>query len=109
MRDLDVITNLAKGESYREIARRVGLKSSAMQKEDHLEEGISYMIKEERPNQSYEAFLKLSRYKNGLAITRIHPPQVRKRFNISGKIFWLSTMQTSNTIDPTDLDKLISV
>ena len=67
------------------------------------------MVEEEKPNRSYEAFLELSRYKKTLAITRIRPRQIKERFNISGEIFWLSTMKANNTINPTDLDKFISI
>ncbi len=76
------------------------------QKKSTLEAGTAYIVKEEKPDQSYKAFLELSKQKDGLVITRIHPHRVRKRFNITGDILWLSTIETHNTIEPTQLSKL---
>lgn len=64
------------------------------------------MVKEEKPYQSYKAFLELSRQKNGLIITRIHPHRVKKRFGISSEVLWLSTIEMKDAIEPTQLSKL---
>ncbi|MBU7027806.1 MAG: DUF835 domain-containing protein [Theionarchaea archaeon] len=78
----------------------------AVQKKNELEAGTAYIVKEEKPYECYKAFLELSSQRSGLIITRIHPHRVKKRFGISSKILWLSTVETKNTIEPTQLSKL---
>lgn len=77
-----------------------------MQKREAWEAGTAYMVKEEKPFESYKAFSELSRQRSCLIITRIHPLRVKKRFGISSEILWLSTIETRNTIEPTQLSKL---
>ncbi len=85
---------------------RRGFRPFAMQRKNGLEAGTAYIVKEERPRESYRAFTRLLRQKNGLVITRIHPRRVKKRFGISSEILWLSTVEGKNTIEPTQLSKL---
>ncbi|MBU7033229.1 MAG: DUF835 domain-containing protein [Theionarchaea archaeon] len=68
--------------------------------------GSSYMVKEEKAYFSYKAFTQLASKRNGLIITRIHPPRLKKQYNISGEILWLSTLDADNIIKPNDLNKL---
>jgi hypothetical protein len=72
----------------------------------NFEKGSSYMVKEEKAYFSYKAFMQLASKRNGLIITRIHPPRLKKQFNVSGEILWLSTLEANNIIRPTDLNKL---
>jgi hypothetical protein len=88
------------------LKRGFGLHSPSTQKKNSLEVGTAYIIKEERPRQSYEAFSELSKYKNGLIITRIHPHRLKRQFNTSSEVLWLSTVETSCSIEPTKLSKL---
>ncbi len=88
------------------LKRGFGFKPSDAQKSNSLEAGTAYIVKEERPYESYKAFSELSKEENGLIITRIHPLRVKERFGISSKVLWLSTIEGKNTIEPTQLSKL---
>lgn len=88
------------------LKRGLGLRPFNTPRRDTLEGGTAYMVKEEKPYQSYKAFSELVREKNGLIITRIHPHRVKKRFGISGEMLWLSTIEGKNTIEPTQLSKM---
>jgi len=88
------------------LKRGFRMKLFTMQRKSDLEAGIAYMVKEEKPYESYKAFSELARQRDCLVITRLHPHRVRKRFGISSEILWLSTIETRNTIEPTQLSKL---
>ena len=88
------------------LKRGFRFKSFGVQKKSELEAGTAYMVKEEKPYQSYKAFLELSSQKNGLIITRVHPHRVKKLFGVSGDILWLSTVEMKDAIEPTQLSKL---
>lgn len=88
------------------LKRGFGFRALTTPKSMTLEAGTAYMVKEEKPVQSYKTFSELSRERNGLVITRIHPYRVKKRFGISGEVLWLSTIEGKNTIEPTQLSKM---
>lgn len=88
------------------LKRGFGLNPFTAQKKNGLKAGNAYMVKEEKPHQSYRAFSELSQQESGLVITRIHPRRVKERFGLSGEILWLSTIEGENTIEPTQLSKL---
>jgi hypothetical protein len=83
-----------------------GIQKSSHSSKCEFEKGLSYMVKEEKAHLSYEAFSQLAAEKDSLVITRIYPPQLKERFTISGKIFWLSAIDKNNTLPPSDLNKL---
>lgn len=88
------------------LKRGFGINPFTAQKKNSLKAGNAYIVKEEKPHQSYKAFSQLSQQENGLIITRIHPRRVKERFGLSGEILWLSTIEGKNTIEPTQLSKL---
>jgi hypothetical protein len=88
------------------LKRGFGFRVLSTQKNLDLEAGTAYIVKEEKPYQSYRAFSELSRNKNGLIISRVHPHRVKKRFGVSSEILWLSTIEMKDAIEPTQLSKL---
>lgn len=87
------------------LKRGFGFKPPGIQ-EDNLKSGASYIIKEENPQQIYKAFSELLKQRNGLIITRVHPDRLKKHFNGSSEVLWLSTVETNCSIEPTKLSKL---
>jgi hypothetical protein len=87
------------------LKRGLGLRPLT-QDTENLEVGATYIIKEEKPNQSYKTFSELSKQRTGLVITRMHPHRLKKRFGVSSEILWLSTVETEHSIEPTKLSKL---
>ncbi len=90
------------------LKRGFGFKSPDIQK-DNLKSGASYIIKEEKPHQSYKTFSELLKQRSGLIITRMHPDRLKKHFNGSSEVLWLSTVETNCSIEPTKLSKLAFV
>ena len=74
--------------------------------QDDFEMGISYMMKGRNTNLSYEIFSQLVSEKRGLIITRVYPPRLPLQSPFSGEVFWLTFIDKSNTIHPTNLNKL---
>ncbi len=88
------------------LKRGFGFNPFSVQKKSNLEAGTAYIIKEEQPHLSYKTFSELSKNTDGLVITRIHPHRVKERFGVSSEILWLSTVETTCSIEPTKLSKL---
>ncbi|MBU7024227.1 MAG: DUF835 domain-containing protein [Theionarchaea archaeon] len=88
------------------LKRGFGLRPLNTQKKEHLEAGTAYIMKEDRPYESYKTFSELSKRKNSLIITRVHPSRLKKRFDFGSEILWLSTVETKCSIEPTQLSKM---
>ncbi|MCK4717789.1 MAG: DUF835 domain-containing protein [Thermoplasmata archaeon] len=73
-----------------------------------LECGSMYLLKEDRPEKSYDLFLEcLGEGEKGLCITREFPKKVRAKHPMGGtKIIWLSTTDDKEALDPTKLSAL---
>lgn len=88
-------------------------------KEVEMREGETYLIKEERPRRSLALFADLvKRNQGGLAITRMYPASLEKRFDLSGaRLLWLSKAEIPGEtaerkyefVSPTDLVALHSI
>jgi chromosomal replication initiator protein DnaA len=69
-----------------------------------LRPGRSYLIEEDRPEQTYRLFTKaVERGKGGLMITRTHPKRVRESFSLDAvRVLWLTDREGSKeeTIAP---------
>jgi len=76
-----------------------------------LENGYSYLIKEEIPDQAFDIFVDAVRHGvPGLCVTREYPEKVRDRYSVKGTPFlWLSMDQEkSYSRDPSNLTQLYS-
>jgi len=65
-----------------------------------LEPSESYMVIEEQPERAFEIFEEHLLYGwRGLCITRQHPKQLCKRYNIeNAQVFWLTELKEENTV-----------
>jgi hypothetical protein len=75
-----------------------------------FEKGISYFIKEEKLDKSYEIFYdQITHGSPGLAITKLPPERVRERYKIAkSPILWLTFKEVENAISPKDIEGLKS-
>jgi len=76
-----------------------------------MEPGASstYLVKEEKPQQSYALFLDaLRKGRRGFCVTRVYPAKVREKFGIPADvpILWLSNVGKDDSVRPKDLEKL---
>jgi hypothetical protein len=77
-------------------------------KEQGLQEGYSYLIKDDRSDRSYEFFMEqLKKGKRGFCITRNYPVKIRNKFDLGETpIVWLSNVGKEDSLRPKDLEKL---
>ncbi|MFA5772525.1 MAG: DUF835 domain-containing protein [Thermoplasmata archaeon] len=75
-----------------------------------LKKGLSYMIKEEKLDKSYEIFHDQTTHGNaGLVLTKLPPEKVRERYHIiKSPILWLTFKEVENAISPKDMGVLKS-
>ncbi len=73
-----------------------------------METGVSYLLPVEKPDAAFKIFVReIANGGAGMIITRLHPEEVRGRFNIgSSSIHWLSRAFTKESISPTNLGAL---
>jgi CheY-like chemotaxis protein len=74
-----------------------------------LESGYQYLIKEEKPFLGFDIFVdQVTHGYRGLCITRQHPRKVRVNYGLKKTpIIWLSQSSTENTIDPSNISKIV--
>jgi len=72
------------------------------------EEGKSYVIKEKKPDGAMAQFVRMiGRGYLGLVITRQHPNNVVRKYNLDGvRLIWLSTTLGKDYVDPHNLNSL---
>lgn len=73
-----------------------------------MEPGLSYLLPAEKPNDAFRILTReLRKGASGLVLTRLHPEEVRMRFNIgSSTVYWLSRAFTKESVNPTNLGGL---
>jgi hypothetical protein len=73
--------------------------------EFQLEPGKTYLIKEKKPDFSFQVFSDWVKHgTHGLCITRQHPKNLKnKAYWDNVKIFWLTTIEGQDNINPTDI------
>ncbi|MBU4256424.1 MAG: DUF835 domain-containing protein [Candidatus Thermoplasmatota archaeon] len=76
-----------------------------------LEKGLSYLVKEEKLDKSYEIFYdQVTHGSSGLSITKLPPEKVRERYRITkSPILWLTFKEVENAISPKDIEGVKSV
>lgn len=78
-----------------------------------IKSGIGYIIKEEKPDQSFSIFKKLLQEGvHGLCITRMHPRRINEEYMLDNiPIYWLSTNahNQKNVVAPTFLPQLNTI
>ncbi|MEA1993070.1 MAG: DUF835 domain-containing protein [Euryarchaeota archaeon] len=74
-----------------------------------IEPGYQYLIKEKNPIVSFDIFIdQVTHGYRGLCITRQHPKRVRVNYGLKRTpILWLSQTDAENTIDPSNISKLV--
>lgn len=72
------------------------------------EEGRSYIVKERKPDGAMSHFVRiLGKGCTGLVITRQHPNNVIRKYNLDGvRLIWLSTTLGKDYVDPHNLNSL---
>jgi len=75
-----------------------------------MEQGVTYLIKEPKPDDSLKIFASLVKHgARGFCITRVHPKRIRKRFELGETpILWITTSEVADEkcVHPSDLAKL---
>ncbi len=73
-----------------------------------MEAGLSYLLPSEKPDNAFRILTReLRKGASGLIITRLHPEEVKSRFNIgSSPVHWLSRAFTKESMSPTNLGGL---
>ena len=73
-----------------------------------MENGFTYLIKEERSKHSYELFEKaLEEGMKGFCVTRNYPLKIRSKYELGDTpMIWLSSIGKENSLRPKDLEKL---
>jgi len=73
-----------------------------------LQDGYSYLIKDDRSDRSYELFMEqLKKGKRGFCITRNYPVKIRGKYELGETpIVWLSNVGKEDSLRPKDLEKL---
>jgi len=76
--------------------------------EQGLQDGYSYLIKDDRSDRSYQLFVdQLKRGKRGFCITRNYPVKVRGKYELGDiPVVWLSNVGKEDSLRPKDLEKL---
>jgi hypothetical protein len=77
-------------------------------KEQGLQDGYSYLIKDDRSDRSYQLFMEqLKKGKRGICITRNYPVKIRSKYELGETpIVWLSNVGKEDSLRPKDLEKL---
>ncbi|MBM4248771.1 MAG: DUF835 domain-containing protein [Euryarchaeota archaeon] len=75
-----------------------------------MEQGVTYLIKEPKPDDSLKIFASLVKHgSRGFCVTRVHPKRIRKRFELGDTpILWITTSEVADEkcVHPSDLAKL---
>jgi len=73
-----------------------------------LQEGCSYLLKDDRPDRSYALFVEqLKKGRRGFCITRNYPVKVRSKYELGDTpMIWLSNVGKEDSLRPKDLEKL---
>jgi isoleucyl-tRNA synthetase len=76
--------------------------------EMNLENGFTYLIKEERTKHSYEMFEKaINSGMKGFCVTRNYPLKIKAKHDLKDTpMLWLSSIGKENSLRPKDLEKL---
>jgi archaellum biogenesis ATPase FlaH len=77
-------------------------------KVEGLQDGYSYLIKDDRSDRSYQLFMdQLKKGKRGFCITRNYPVKIRSKYELGETpIVWLSNVGKEDSLRPKDLEKL---
>ena len=77
--------------------------------EYRLSQGWTYIVKESRPDYSFELFINLIDHGlPGLCISRIHPNMLREKYKLKDAgIYWLSKSVGTNALNPADVGVIV--
>ena len=73
-----------------------------------LEESMTYLVEEERPDIAYSLFKSASAHgMRGMIISRTYPKNLRKSLDLGNiPVFWLTNAMSDEAIGPKDLERL---
>ncbi|MEM4729540.1 MAG: DUF835 domain-containing protein [Thermoplasmata archaeon] len=75
-----------------------------------LEQGVTYLVKEPKPDSSFSLFSSLVKGgARGFCITRVHPKRIRKKYELGDtQMLWITTSEIPDErcVHPSDLAKL---
>ena len=76
-----------------------------------LNKGVTYLIKEKKPDFSFKVFTDMLRHGvRGLCISRQHPKNLKKRLGWKDvEIYWLTSLEGDKNVNPTDLGILSEI
>lgn len=76
--------------------------------ETDLKDGFVYLIKERKPEKSFELFVKLTKSgQTGLCVTRQNPDTIKQKYGLTNiPIIWLITSDGEHNIAPQNLGRL---
>jgi predicted flap endonuclease-1-like 5' DNA nuclease len=80
----------------------------APEEEQGLQYGYSYLLKDDRPDRSYQLFMEqLRKGSKGFCITRNYPLKIRGKYDLGDTpVIWLSNVGKEDSLRPKDLEKL---
>jgi hypothetical protein len=101
----DIKEDIDTNPPFIDILNKFGLGES----EYLLSQGWTYIVKESRPDYSFELFANLIAHEvPGLCISRIHPNMLRERYKLKdANIYWLSKASHGRTLNPADVGVIV--
>ncbi|MGQ9587362.1 MAG: DUF835 domain-containing protein, partial [Thermoplasmata archaeon] len=76
--------------------------------EGKLEQSVTYLVEEERPEIAYSLFMSMYRQgMKGIIVSRTYPKNLRKAFDLGDvPIYWLTNAMSDEAIGPKDLERM---
>ncbi|UCE73200.1 MAG: DUF835 domain-containing protein [Methanomassiliicoccales archaeon] len=101
----DIKEDIDTNPPFMNILNKFGLGES----EYLLSQGWTYIVKEGKPDYSFDLFANLIAHGlPGLCISRIHPNMLREKYKLKdAKVFWLSKTTSGNALNPADVGVIV--
>jgi PAS domain S-box-containing protein len=110
VKDLEILAGMCGSfiDRTRIIIEPIAEKSLVTEVRQWLEPSRGYIIREKKPNKSFDIFCDLVTHGiPGFIISRQHPERVRRKYRLlKTPIIWLSRSKIKETLSPDDLHKL---
>ncbi|MBU7010626.1 MAG: PAS domain S-box protein [Theionarchaea archaeon] len=113
VRDLEILAGMCAAfiDRTRILVEPVAEKSLHTKLKFRLDFSETYLIKEKKPEKSFEIFIDFVTHGiPGFMVSRTYPEKVKRHYRLQKTpMLWLSNTQVDNAIDPNDLSKLIFI
>lgn len=77
------------------------------EEEEKLEDGMSYLVKEKKPERGLRLSLKrMEEDGKGYCVTKLNPKKIRKKYDVnenSISFYWITKLEGENNFDPSEL------